>query len=165
MVGKPPFKHLLWGPRREGIFSKPFPSETRSSNISHRWNCFKKKHPIPTSNLLLTYSRFPPPPNQTKKQTNTSHTTYLQKTSKNYTSQLPNPPTKTRHPNQTAPICCHPAISCHPLPDHRRKSPSHRRFPMNIRELDLTVDTLDGGTELINQVRGKQGCNWGNARH
>ena len=24
-------------------------------------------------------------------------------------------------------------------------------FPMNIRELDLTVDTLDGGTELINQ--------------
>ena len=26
------------------------------------------------------------------------------------------------------------------------------RFPVNIRELDLTTDTLDGGTALINEV-------------
>eukprot|EP00913_Durusdinium_trenchii_P018274 g17169.t1 len=34
------------------------------------------------------------------------------------------------------------------LPETPREVPW---FPMNIRELDLTVDTLDGGTELINE--------------
>ena len=142
MVGKPPIKHFLWGPRGEGIFSKPFPSETCSSNISHRWKWFKKKHPIPTSNLLLT-SRFPPP--QTKKKIHPTPLTY-----KKLYFQTTKSPDKNNTSKPNSPICCHPAI-----PSDHLKSPPWR-FPMNIRELDLTVDTLDGGTELINQVGGNR---------